>query len=186
MSIEDRYRVLAQCLGRPIRNTREGTILARGSCLLAFWNLVPLPPSVSPLRGCARDGEVIILPCVAGELPRRGGGGKPQAQHQAPLPLGEEGPIAKRWEVRAAQSAEPPFALRPQTPYIPRQTRWPGSRWYGGNPILEESPGSRWTGRRLTAARREPRESATESKPPEGFGPRVRVKGWGKSPPQRW
>ena len=37
MSIEDRNRVLAQCLGRPIRNTREGTKSARSSCLLAFW-----------------------------------------------------------------------------------------------------------------------------------------------------
>jgi len=50
--------------------------------------------------------------------------------------------------------------------------------------MLEESPGSRETGRRLTAARREPRESATESKPPLLEG--VRVKGWGKSPPQAW
>ncbi len=66
------------------------------------------------------------------------------------------------------------------------RTRRPGSRWYGGNPMLEESPGSRKTGRRLTAARRKPRESATESKPPCGFGQEVRVKGWGKSPPQRW
>ena len=37
MSIEDRNRVLAQCLGRPIRNTREGTKSARSSCLLVFW-----------------------------------------------------------------------------------------------------------------------------------------------------
>lgn len=124
MSIEDRNRVLAQCLGRPIRNTREGTKSARASCLLAF-------------------------------------GAREARKH-------------------------PPFALPPHFPYIPRQTRWPGSRWYAGNCILEESPGSRWTGRRLTAARREPRESATERKPPEGFGQRVRVKGWGKSPPQRW
>lgn len=70
--------------------------------------------------------------------------------------------------------------------YMAERTRRPGSRWPGGNPVLEESPGSRTTGRRLTAARRKPRESATESKPPFGFGQEVRVKGWGKSPPQRW
>jgi len=70
--------------------------------------------------------------------------------------------------------------------YIARLIRRPGSRWCVGNCVLEESPGSRDTGRRLTAARREPRESATESKPPRGFGQTVRVKGWGKSPPQAW
>lgn len=68
--------------------------------------------------------------------------------------------------------------------YIARLTRRPGSRWYAGNGMLEESPGSRDTGRRLTAARRKPRESATESKPPP-LG-EVRVKGWSKSPPQAW
>jgi len=70
--------------------------------------------------------------------------------------------------------------------YKPARTRKPGSRWNVGNCVLEESPGSRKTGRRLTAARRKPRESATESKPPCGFGQEVRVKGWGKSPPQAW
>ena len=64
-------------------------------------------------------------------------------------------------------------------------TRRPGSRWCAGNCALEESPGSRETGRRLMAARREPRESATESKPPLLHGA-VRVKGWGKSPPRDW
>ncbi len=70
--------------------------------------------------------------------------------------------------------------------YIAAMTRWPGGRWPSGNGRLEESPGSRTTGRRITSARREPRESATESKPPRGFGQGVRVKGWGKSPPQDW
>ena len=67
-----------------------------------------------------------------------------------------------------------------------RRTRKPGSRWYVGNCVLEESPGSNKTGRRLTAARRKPRESATESKPPCGIRQEERVKGWGKSPPQAW
>ena len=43
---------------------------------------------------------------------------------------------------------------------------------------------------RVTPGGGNPRESATESKPPEGSvacgGCRVRVKGWGKSPPHRW
>jgi hypothetical protein len=82
--------------------------------------------------------------------------------------------------------APAPFRFSPIPPILLRWTRRPGSRWYGGNPVLEESPGSRKTGRRLTAARRKPRESATESKPPLGFGHEVRVKGWGKSPPQAW
>jgi len=76
----------------------------------------------------------------------------------------------------------------PSVSPITAQTRWPGSRWPAGNLRLEESPGSRTTGRRLTAARREPRESATESKPPSRAAKqrKVRVKGWGKSPPQLW
>ena len=55
-----------------------------------------------------------------------------------------------------------------------------GSRWRVRS--LEESPGSTETWRWITSTRREPRESATESKPPRTCS-RVRVKGWGKSPP---
>ena len=48
----------------------------------------------------------------------------------------------------------------------------------------EESPGSTAKRRRVTPAGGDPRDSATESKPPlSGAG---RVKGWGKSPPGRW
>jgi hypothetical protein len=50
------------------------------------------------------------------------------------------------------------------------------------NPV-EESPGSMETRWRLTAAGGDPRESATESKPPRLAG--VRVKGCGKSAPRR-
>ena len=53
----------------------------------------------------------------------------------------------------------------------------------------EESPGSTGTRCRVTPGGGDPRESATESKPPAGagFGPclRVRVKGCGKSAPRR-
>ena len=51
---------------------------------------------------------------------------------------------------------------------------------------VEESPGSMETGWRLTAAGGDPRESATENKPPRlGFGLRaVRVKRCGKSAPR--
>ncbi len=46
----------------------------------------------------------------------------------------------------------------------------------------EERPGSMERRRRATPGRGDPRESATESKPPL-FG-EARVKGWGKSPPR--
>ena len=63
-----------------------------------------------------------------------------------------------------------------------------GLRQSAGRPLLqetagEESPGSMETRRRITSGGGDPRESATESKPPV-FG-RVRVKGCGKSAP-RW
>ena len=48
----------------------------------------------------------------------------------------------------------------------------------------EESPGSTETRCRLTAGGGDPRESATENKPPARFAGRVRVKRWGKSPPR--
>ncbi len=53
-------------------------------------------------------------------------------------------------------------------------------------PAAEESPGSmdpRW---RLTAAGGDPRESATEIKPPFCFGSTARVKWCGKSAPRLW
>ncbi|AKU13690.1 hypothetical protein AzCIB_3797 [Azoarcus sp. CIB] len=47
--------------------------------------------------------------------------------------------------------------------------------------------GPRRAGCRLTAGRREATESATESKPPMACSQaQVRVKWWGKSPPQDW
>jgi len=48
----------------------------------------------------------------------------------------------------------------------------------------EESPGSMETRCRITSGGGDPRESATESKPP-AFA-RVRVKGCGKSAPRGW
>jgi hypothetical protein len=51
-------------------------------------------------------------------------------------------------------------------------------------PRGEESPGSTETRCRITSGGGDPRESATESKPPRSG--EVRVKGWGKSPPRRW
>lgn len=53
---------------------------------------------------------------------------------------------------------------------------------------LEESPGSTEIRCRPMAGGRKLRESATENRPPSGFGPTVRVKRWGKSPPrfQQW
>lgn len=58
-----------------------------------------------------------------------------------------------------------------------------GDRWRGD--LLEESPGSTEARRRITSARGNPRDSATESKPPR-VRPGVRVKGCGKSAPRPW
>jgi hypothetical protein len=49
----------------------------------------------------------------------------------------------------------------------------------------EESPGSMETRRRITSGGGNPRESATESKPPRDL-PAARVKGCGKSAPRGW
>src|SRR5512132_923849 len=49
----------------------------------------------------------------------------------------------------------------------------------------EESPGSTETRCRVTPGGGDPRDSATESKPPTGCGPPARVKGCGKSAPRR-
>jgi hypothetical protein len=54
----------------------------------------------------------------------------------------------------------------------------------GGRPSGEESPGSTETRCRLTAGGGDPRESATENRPPGWFASQARVKRWGKSPPR--
>src|SRR5947207_10572930 len=54
----------------------------------------------------------------------------------------------------------------------------------GGQPSGEESPGSTETRCRLTAGGGDPRESATENRPPGWFASQARVKRWGKSPPR--
>ena len=58
----------------------------------------------------------------------------------------------------------------------------------GAIPPVEESPGSTGTRCRLTAGGGDPRESATENKPPaqEGNLPRGRAKRCGKSAPRLW
>jgi hypothetical protein len=74
-------------------------------------------------------------------------------------------------------------ALIPPTSRPDGRCRDCGRLWpIQANPV-EESPGSMETRWRLTAAGGDPRESATESKPP-GLA-RVRVKGCGKSAPRR-
>ncbi len=78
---------------------------------------------------------------------------------------------------------KPACALIPL--YQPAGRPLPGLRAtvaHQANPV-EESPGSMETRWRLTAAGGDPRESATESKPPRLAG--VRVKGCGKSAPRR-
>src|SRR6266851_55665 len=54
----------------------------------------------------------------------------------------------------------------------------------GGQPCGEESPGSTETRCRITSGGGDPRESATENKPPARFAGPARVKRWGKSPPR--
>ena len=54
----------------------------------------------------------------------------------------------------------------------------------GGQPFGEESPGSTETRCRITSGGGDPRESATENKPPARFAGPARVKRWGKSPPR--
>ena len=67
-----------------------------------------------------------------------------------------------------------------------RGPREPARGWPDGRGRkVEESPNSREKWRRVTPARGNPRESATEIRPPDGFGPTARVKRWGKSPPRR-
>ena len=74
-------------------------------------------------------------------------------------------------------------ALIPSTSRPDGRCRDCGRLWpIKANPV-EESPGSMETRWRLTAAGGDPRESATESKPPRLAG--VRVKGCGKSAPLR-
>src|SRR5712691_7277981 len=53
-----------------------------------------------------------------------------------------------------------------------------------GRPCGEESPGSTETRCRITSGGGDPRESATEDKPPARFAGPARVKRWGKSPPR--
>ncbi|CAI2933966.1 protein of unknown function [Aminobacter niigataensis] len=66
-----------------------------------------------------------------------------------------------------------------------RLASWPGGRTRNCRKAAgEESPGSMDTRCRLMAGGGDPRESATESKPPRFSA--VRMKGWGKSPPRDW
>jgi len=53
-----------------------------------------------------------------------------------------------------------------------------------GNRASEESPGSTETRCRITSGGGDPRESATENRPPARFAGTARVKRWGKSPPR--
>ena len=83
------------------------------------------------------------------------------------------------------------FAFQRANAFI-RPASWPGGRTSKSRKAAgEESPGSMETRCRLMAGGGDPRESATESKPPRLVGLRAgdvaaRVKGWGKSPPRDW
>ena len=58
------------------------------------------------------------------------------------------------------------------------------TRWLCGCLLKEESPDSSEYQSRITSGGGNPRESATENKPPIFY--LVRVKRWGKSPPHFW
>ena len=82
-----------------------------------------------------------------------------------------------------ALDAQRPWALIQHCQLAGRPLPDCGRLWpIQANPV-EESPGSMETRWRLTAAGGDPRESATESKPPAA-SPEVRVKGCGKSAPR--
>ena len=85
-------------------------------------------------------------------------------------------------------AALPAIALTRHAARMPistRVSRLDGRSGKGRKAAGEESPGSMETRCRLTAGGGDPRESATESKPPARVRiGRVRVKGWGKSPPR--
>ena len=79
-----------------------------------------------------------------------------------------------------------PLDRPPRQCHLRPVSRPDGRSGKGRKAVGEESPGSTETRCRLTAGGGDPRESATESKPPgKAFAlRRVRVKGWGKSPPR--
>lgn len=87
-----------------------------------------------------------------------------------------------------------PLTWMRQWPYCFWASR-PGDRWCQIRKVApEESPGSMETRCRITSGWgngpeetpvANPRESATENKPPTG-SPAARVKWWGKSPPRLW
>ena len=80
------------------------------------------------------------------------------------------------------------LTLRAFPPYSPCQSAGrplPGMTGFAAQTSVEESPGSRDQRWRLTAAGGDPRESATENKPPAWGRPHVaRVKRCGKSAPR--
>src|SRR6185295_4979915 len=73
----------------------------------------------------------------------------------------------------------PSLDLPPLSPHI-----FPVSRPGGRRFTAEESPGSTETRCRITSGGGDPRESATENRPPGWFSSQARVKRWGKSPPR--
>src|SRR5450830_843513 len=59
---------------------------------------------------------------------------------------------------------------------------WPGGR-VEGETLRRGTSGLHRAGRWVTPTRGDPRDSATENRPPSDSGPAARVKRWGKSPP---
>ena len=116
---------------------------------------------------------------------RRPGRPSPPARQTVPpapsaQPQAESSCRAKNWAARAARSAPLTAAVRPA--HIRRGSAGRAAAPYGPGSCGEESPGSMERRCRITSGGGDPRDSATESRPP--CHRRVRVKGCGKSAPR--
>jgi hypothetical protein len=91
--------------------------------------------------------------------------------------------VAERPAERSERAETPGLTrLRPRPSKARGSDGWMAAP--GGQPFGEESPGSTETRCRITSGGGDPRESATENKPPARFAGPARVKRWGKSPPR--
>ena len=146
-----------------------------------------------PTRSAGRRGEEKDDAALDGRHGCRLRGHRPQgapaASPEAASPAGRGGVPAV--EVDRSSLRQTPRRARTRLTGVRRiamsiAVSWPDGRSGKGRKAAgEESPGSMETRCRVTPGGGDPRESATESKPPARVRiGRVRVKGWGKSPPR--
>ena len=154
----------------------------------AFCGTVPgVAPAGRYPAPCFRGARTFLPPGVA-------------ARGATIRPSGERLVVPPRTGVNAARSAEPRSwrvqsssassqASRCRHSASNRPSTRAGRKWRWKavtTAAVEESPGSTGIRCRLTAGGGDPRESATENKPParQATGPRARVKRCGKSAPR--